>query len=74
MTLLAWVVALGIFFNLGMLFGAGVAYIRTANNSYEIYEIKRSDGSTQWFTRAEDVATVLELDGYIELRRLRVLT
>ena len=71
---LAWVLVAVAVFNVGLLTGAALFCIGTATNSHEIWEVTRRDGSVQWFTEPEDVTVVADLDGFVKVRRLRVLT
>lgn len=74
MTAFVIVVALIALFNLGVLAGAFISYVGTANNSFDVWEVTNREGATYYLVDPVEVEAALVVDGFLQVRRLRVLT
>lgn len=61
-------------FNLGFMVGCFFFAVSTWNNSHDIWEIRNREGHVYYLTDPYEVDAALRVDGYMEVRRLKVLT
>ena len=69
-----FVIAAVVFFNVGMFAGMFLAYVATARNSFDVYEVTNGEGFTYYLVDPYEVEAALHVDGMLAVKRLRVLT
>ena len=63
-----------IMFPLGVIIGILLFAVTSARNSFDVWEVTNRDGATYYLVDPAEVEAALYVDGYLSVRRLRVLT